>query len=124
MRFRISPFSNVMQGVGPQRQGQKRKGYAEAHHQRYQRRVEAMLNGDDRAADLRTHRSLEQGHARRFFRRAQYAKVQQCEHGGRKKQLEPETGRQRGLKPTGLIKPELQADRNQGQRSERVAQPL
>jgi hypothetical protein len=32
-------FSKMMQGVGPQRQCKKRKGYAYAYHQRYQRRV-------------------------------------------------------------------------------------
>ncbi len=83
-----------------------------------------MLNCDDRSADLRTHRSLEQGYARRFFRRAQDAEVQQGERGGRKKQLEPEAGRKRGLEPFGLIKSELQADRNQGQRGKRIAQSL
>ena len=83
-----------------------------------------MLNCDDCSADLRTHRGLEQGHSRRFFRRAQNAEVQQCEHGGRKKQLEPEARREGGFKPCGLIEPELQADRNQGQWGKRVAQSL
>ena len=72
-----------------------------------------MLYGDDRTPDLRTHGGFEQRHSSCFFRCAEDAKVQQCEHGGCKKQLEPEAGRQRGFKPTGLIKSELQANRNQ-----------
>jgi hypothetical protein len=48
----------LMQGVRPQWQGQERERYAETHHQRYQRRVETMLSGDDRTANLRTHGSL------------------------------------------------------------------
>src|SRR6266568_4145745 len=42
---------NALQHVPPQRQRQERRGDAESYEERDQRRIETMLDGDDRGAD-------------------------------------------------------------------------